>query len=49
MSPANNKRNFLIVLIDNVKKDIGDNIDNLSNIIKKSTHRYPKSKKEKKE
>lgn len=36
-------------VIDDFKKDIGDNIDNLTNVIAKSTHRYPKSKKEKKE
>jgi hypothetical protein len=36
-------------VIDNVKKDIGDNVDNLSHFIKKSTHKYSKSKKEKRE
>lgn len=36
-------------VIDNVKKDIGDNVDNLSHFIKKSTPKYSKSKKEKKE
>lgn len=36
-------------VIDNVKKDIGDNVDNLSHFIKKSSHKYPKSKKEKRE
>ena len=36
-------------VIDNVKKDIGENVDNLSHFIKKSTPKYPKSKKEKKE
>jgi hypothetical protein len=35
-------------VIDNVKKDIGDNIDNLSHFIKKSTPK-PSKKKEKKE
>jgi hypothetical protein len=36
-------------VIHDFKKDIGDNIDNLSNVIKKSTPKYSKSKKEKKE
>jgi len=36
-------------VIDEFKKDIGDNIDNLTNVIKKSTPKYSKSKKEKKE
>ena len=35
-------------LIDDVKKDIGDNIDNLSHFIKKSTPKQSR-KKEKKE
>ena len=35
-------------VIDNVKKDIGDNIDNLSHLIKKSAPKRS-NKKEKKE
>jgi len=36
-------------VIDDFKKDVGDNIDNLSDIIKKSTPKQSKIKKEKKE
>jgi hypothetical protein len=36
-------------MIDDFKKDIGDNIDNLSNIIIKSTPKHSKRKKEKRE
>jgi mannosyltransferase OCH1-like enzyme len=36
-------------LIDNVKKDIGDNVDNLSHFIKKSSPKLSSRKKEKKE